>query len=601
MAIPDWVTQSIQEDEPPLMSAMRNASYGEPVPAPLPQAAAWAPPPQTAEQAVLEAGYSLPEQPQAFAQQAPMQVAPVAEPVAPMSTDPAQNMSVAPQAPVSELNYSPMPPEAPPQEAPQQYALRDPTEDVTNALMRGYMTSRAYPEAVLKAAETWQQAVPSAMPGQEGPYAAAKQALTEAEDRAAFNQQASLAERADIEDQNARNAFMQGRGFASEAAAIQADQDERKAVIDSRVAELDKLIDQRSHMAESFAQRNPVRDMSMWTRIAIGIGAAGQALAGGQNAALELAMREIDADMAAERNQIDRLGVDIAAKRTLLGDMLQKFRDPAAADHAARAAKLGLYESSYRAQAAKEKSAELRAAWIASADALGMQRQQEKLASLTGEHQTLMKWRPAGATQGGLPGLQKLAAILGYNPGTPEYREFMNKGISGQLPQYMAAGGYKNGAMSKDELNQARFDQDHKVRMSDGTIGFVKDKTDYEKTITSLNKMDQNLGRLRKYVKSGSAWSPTDRANVEAITNMAMGEIRVMLGLGVMSDSDKRLAEQLTGEFVNDRFSVADKINRLENLLSLTSQTRREYESRVSLDPNANTPAVAPIRSVRAK
>lgn len=594
MAIPDWVQQSVGD---PLMSNGANASYAPDVPAPLPAAAAWQPPPQTPEEAALQAGL-VP----------PAQVAPVAQAQAPaaIASMPEQTMSVAPEPQVSEqlASYQPEAP-AQPQVLEQPQVQIDPSaqflEQLTGQYVRG--SQRVIPQAVVKAAENWQQSVPGAMPGQEAQYAAAKQALEEAQNEALLDQRMQLMNQADVSDQDARNAYLQGRGYAAEVAAIADDQEQRRKVIDDRIGELDRLIEQRSKLQSSYTEKNPVRDMSMWTRISIGIGAAGQALAGGENAALSLAMRQIDADMANQRNQVDSLGLEIASKRTLLGDMLQKFRDPAAADHATRAAMLGLYESGYRAQAAKEKSAELRAAMNTAADALAMQREQEKLASLTGEHNTLMKWQPPSVAgqPGGLEGLRRFAKILGYEPGTPEYREFMNKGLQGGLPGYIAQGGYKKAAPTRDEIAQARFDQEHKVQIPGGGVGYVKDKGDFEKTMTSLNKMDQNIGRLRRYVTGGSAWSPTDRANVEAITNMAMGEIRVMLGLGVMSESDKELAKGLTGDFVNDRVSVADKLKRLETLKSLVDQTRRQYEERITLDPNANIPAVAPIRSVRAK
>jgi hypothetical protein len=589
MAIPDWVTQQVQ---------------------PLPGAMSWQPGPQNALEAAVQAGipYQDPASPQPLMsvapEQQPMTSMPPVAPVAQPAQLPVGGMSVALEQPaVSELNYTPEQPEptAVPQPAPV-----DPAEQTVNALLQNYLTGsrRAVPESVVKAAETWQQSAPGALPGQEGPYAAAQQALEEQQNEMLLDQRLAMQDRADLYDQEAQLAFDQGRGFAAEAASIQADQEQRKAVIDQRVGELDRLIEQRSKLQSSFAERNPVRDMSMWTRIAIGLGAAGQALAGGQNAALEIAMREIDADLAHEKDKVDALGAQIAGKHTLLGDLLQKFMDPTAAYHAARAAKLGMYESGYREQAAKEKSAEMRAAMLSAADSLSVQRAQEKLSSLTAEHATLMRWRPAGVAgnKGGLAGLQRFAADMGMKPGTPEYQEFMNRGITGKLPEYILSGMVNAGAVpSKDELAFARFNQDHKVRMPDGRIGYVKDKTDFEKTTTSLNKMDQNLGRLRKYVVSGSPWNPTDRANVEAITNMAMGEIRVMLGLGVMSESDKELAQKLTGEFVNDRVPFADKLKRLETLEQLTSQTRREYESRISADPNADTSLVPSIRSVRAK
>lgn len=602
MAIPDWVTQQVSED--PLMSAMRQSAYGTPAqPAPLPSAAAWQPPPQTPEDAVAQAGFAPPVQ-APVAEQTPVYAPPVAPVTSPAASIPEQAMSVVPEPQVSEQLASYQPPE-PVQQEPQYQPQIDPYEQNTQAVLSGYLRGTKIPESVVKAAETWQQSIPGPMPGKGNQEAwnTAKEAVQSAEERSLFNQQAQLLEQADISDQDARNAYMQGRGYAAEASAIADDQEQRRKLIDDRVGELDKLIEQRSQLQTSFNERNPVRDMSMWTRVAIGLGAAGQALAGGENAALSLAMREIDADMARERNQVDNLGLEIAAKRTLLGDMLQKFRDPAAADHAARAAKLGLYESGYRAQAAKEKSAELRAAMLNAADAFSVARQQEKLASLTGEHQTLMKWKPAGGLPGGIAGLNRFARDVGL---TEEQRRQLNlAAIRGDNEQVMRvindALSNTGSVMSKDEVATARFNQEHKVQLPGGGIGYVKDKGDFEKTMTSLNKMDQNIGRLRNYVKSGSAWSPTDRANVEAISNMAMGEIRVMLGLGVMSESDKELAKSLTGDFVNDRVSVADKIKRLETLASLTNQTRRQYESRITLDPNANTPAVAPVRSVRAK
>lgn len=581
MAIPDWVQQSVQ----PLHGAM-----------------SWQPPPQDPYEAAAQAGMPY-QEPVAIA---PAPVAPVAPVVTEQPIQPGAMSGAEPLVSTQpELNYTPAPIEEPQPVAQPQTSQTDLSQQVVDGLITRYLTGSQtrIPAHVAKAAEQWQQSVQGPMPGQESQYAAARQALEEQQNEMLLDQRLAMQDKADLYDQESRNAYLQGRGYASEAAAIQADQEQRRALIDERVGELDRLIDQRSKLQTSFSERNPVRDMSMWTRIAIGIGAAGQALAGGENAALTLAMREIDADMAKQRDQVDALGLEIAGKRTLLGDMLQKFRDPAAADHATRAAMLGLYESGYRAQAAKEKSAEMRTAMTTAADALLAQREQEKLAALTGEHSTLVRWNPArsAGVPGGILGLRKMATDLGYKDGTPEFREFMQNGISGELPQYIASGGYKKSAPTKDEMALARFDQDHKVRLEGGQIGYVKDKGDYEKTITSLNKMDANLGRLRKYVVSGSAWTPTDRANVEAITNMAMGEIRVMLGLGVMSESDKELAQKLTGEFVNDRFSLADKLKRLETLNSLTAQTRREYESRISADPNANFPITPQIRSVRAK
>jgi len=586
MAIPDWVQQSVS------------------APAPLPGAVGWQQPPQDPYEAAAQAG--MPYQPPPV-EQAPIMSTPEQAPqisVAPQATmDPqeqpvqAGTMSVAPAQPVaSEINYSPMPPEAPPQPAP--VVQQDPTESVVNMMLANYLRPKAYPQAVVKASETWQQAVPSAMPGQEAPYAAARQALEEQQNEALLDQRLQLMDRADMADQETRNAYLQGRGFAAEASAIADEQEQRRAVIDERVGELDRLIEQRSKLQTSFAERNPVRDMSMWTRIAIGIGAAGQALAGGQNAALELAMREIDADMSKQRDQVDALGLEIAGKRTLLGDMLQKFRDPAAADHATRAAMLGLYESGYRAQAAKEKSAEMRAAMTNAADALAVQREQEKLASLTGEHQTLMRWRPAGAVPGGIQGLRKMASDLGFKDGTPEFREFMQKGISGQLPQYIASGGEMGGPnnLPRDQNARERVlaARDLEVRVPSnigGGIGYVPKGSapEVRKNLDAISKLQGLTDQVRALSRKHSNLSPTDRQLVEGIATTAVGIMSQATGAGAPTGQERDEYGKVLTAGVNNFFTGDSKML-LGSLQRILDVMKRPALEQLTQDPAGTKP-----------
>lgn len=598
--VPDWVTQQmLAAGQPGALPA--GLGWGQA------GSAGAAGTPQTPEEAAMQAGML----PTTTVLQPPVAPAPIATAPAPMSVDPNATMSTQPEPVASELNYTPAPPpEAAPVAPQQQLPQVNPIDENLSRVMASYLRGRqgVIPASVQKAAEQWSQSTPSAMPGQEQAYQQAQTELQDTENDALLDQRLNMMNAADRYDNQARLAYLQGRGQADQLIKVEEERAQRAAVIDSRIQELDKLIDDRTQAAAV----NPVEkfwsDMGtagrIATAIAIGFGAFGQSINGGPNTALDIVNRRIDGEIAKQKQVVDTIGNNIAGKRLILGDMLQKFRDPVAADHAARAAMLGMVEAQYRGQAATEKSAELRNNMNALADQVALQRAEQKQQALQAEHRTLIAWRPAQVvgTPGGMAGLTRFGKDFNLTPEQERKLKLAaasndHETVMGVLRGAMSGAG----TMTKDELNQARFDQDHRVRLSDGTLGFVKDKTDYEKTVTSLNKMDANLGRLQKFVESGSAWSPTDRANVEAITNMAMGEIRVMLGLGVMSESDKDLAKSLTGDFVNDRLSVADKRKRLEMLASLTSQTRREYEARVSRDPNALTPAVKPIRSERAQ
>lgn len=592
MAIPDWVTQQVSEE-----------------PLPLPGNASWQQAPQTPEEAIAQAGFVPPVQ-TPVAEQAPTYAPSAAPVVAPVASMPEQAMSAAPEPQVSEPIASYQPP-APAQAQPLEQQIQiDPYEQNMQAMLSSYLRPKRIPQAVVKAAETWQQAVPSAMPGQENQYAAAKQALEESQNESLLDQRMQLMNQSDISDQDARNAYMQGRGYAAEAAAIADDQEQRRKVIDDRVGELDKLIEQRSQLQTSFNERNPVRDMSMWTRVAIGLGAAGQALAGGENAALSLAMREIDADMARERNQVDNLGLEIAAKRTLLGDMLQKFRDPAAADHAARAAKLGLYESGYRAQAAKEKSAELRAAMLSAADSLAMQREQEKLASLTGEHQTLMKWRPASVSGGGIAGLQKFSKDFALTP--EQQRQLMLSAARGDNEQVMrvvndaiGTGGMTGGNLSrdKDERERQLATRDLEVRMPanlGGGVGYAPkgSAVEFRKQIVAVSTLQGIKDRIDTLRRTHTNLSPTDRKEIEGAATWAVGILSNATGAGAPTGQEReKYGEVLTASINN--LVTGDSVKLLENMQRLLDITKRPIQENLTRDAAGTQPFIAAPRKVK--
>lgn len=464
------------------------------------------------------------------------------------------------------------------------------------------------PDGVRKAAEQYKQVVPAAMPGQEQAYEAARQTKEEAENEALLDKRLALMQQADRDEELARVEYLRGRGYADEIVQNEQEKEARNAAIDSHVRELDSLVNQ--HTAE--LARNPVKEYwssmgageRIMNAVALGLGAAGQALAGGTNVALELVKAEIDGEVARQRAMVETLGHKIHGKRLIMSAMLEKFKDPIAAANASRSAMLGLVESAYRRRAALEQSAERKNQMVDLANQVAIEREQSKLNALGGEKTTLYAWQPARVTGfgGGLAGLTKMAQDLKLSPEQERAMKiaYVKEGQEG-ADKYLGSIGLSTKFENRNDREQARFDLEHKVFLSDGSIGYVRDKGDYEKTMTSLDTMTNNLGRLRKYALSGSPWSPTDRANVDAIASMAMGEIRTLLGLGVMSESDKELAAKLTGDFVNNRIGLADKQARLDTLQSLVEQKRRIYQERVTRDPNSNFKAEPQIVTRQAK
>lgn len=439
-------------------------------------------------------------------------------------------------------------------------------------------------------------------------YERARQATGEAEGEALLDQRLAIQSQEDQQAQAERDAYLVGRGLADRQLQIQRDEEERRAAVDRHVSDVVQTLKKQ----ERLAAVNPVSQYwdskSFGDRLrisfAIGLGAAGQALAGGQNAMLDLVKAEIDGEVAKHRAMVDTVGTEIAAKRSLLGDAMLKFRDPQSADNALRWLFTAQLENQLRRQAARERMTELRAQKSMMADQLAVEKAKYEEQLVGAERTAAYAWQPPRATgyAGGIAGLTRLAKDLAL---TPEQERQMKleyvKGGPGAADEYMKSIAGQPSALGKNELAQARFDQEHKVQLPGGGIGYVKNKNDFEAGMSSLNNMTDSLRQLRGFATKGSAWNATDRANVKAISDMAMGEVRVMLGLGVMSESDKELAQGLTGEFVNDRFSMADKLVRLDMLVTLVERKRKQYEQRITLDPNANIPYQTKIRTRQAQ
>ena len=429
----------------------------------------------------------------------------------------------------------------------------------------------------------------------------AQTAQRESEDEALLTKRLELQSQAEQADQREREAVLVGRGLAEREAELRRDDEARRVLIDKHVGEIDQLIQKRS--AE--VQQNPVtkywQDKGLLGRIgvgiAIGMGAAGQALAGGQNAALEMIGREIDGEVMRQRQIVDSLGTVIAAKRTVLGDLLSKFRDPAAADHAARAIFSAQIENMYRKQAARESSNEMRAAMSSVADALAMQREQQRLQSIGAERTAAYAWQPARVVGqvGGLAGLTKLAKDLSL---TPEQERRLKleyvKGGPRAAEKFLTDSGLDTGTPSSTaEVSIRNWDLGRRVQLP-GNLGgqtLWAPSDDGRKSaqmgLNSASQILMNLQRLRKIVMSGSRLSPDDVATVDQIASQNTAEYKNAWELGVLSDSDRDLIAPLTGASVA-KMSLVDRSKLLDNAESLTRQSIQKYTGTLYSDPNGS-------------
>lgn len=150
-------------------------------------------------------------------------------------------------------------------------------------------------------------------------------------------------------DLEARRADAAAEAARQQAEAIDASEMRRQQIErDRRVAMGDA---QRSYTAAierlGAMREDPARVLrsaggAVSAAIAIGLGAAGAALAGGgENSALAIIQRNIDRDIAAQRADLATAGNVADARRGILGIVSQEFSSREAAESAARAAMLG--------------------------------------------------------------------------------------------------------------------------------------------------------------------------------------------------------------------------------------------------------------------
>ena len=117
---------------------------------------------------------------------------------------------------------------------------------------------------------------------------------------------------------------------------------ERRSAYDDAQGRYQRSIDSLASMREDPARLLRSAAGGVSAAIAIGLGAAGAALAGGgENTALAIVQRNIDRDIAAQRTDIQTAGTVAANQQSVLAAMQREFSDRQAAENATRSVMLG--------------------------------------------------------------------------------------------------------------------------------------------------------------------------------------------------------------------------------------------------------------------
>jgi hypothetical protein len=442
----------------------------------------------------------------------------------------------------------------------------------------------------------------------------AQTAQQETENEALLNQRMALSDRAEQQDQAAREFELVGRGYADELNRQRRDDEARRVAIDKHVVEMDALVKKR--MAE--VNQNPVtkywQDKGAWGKIgtafAIGLGAMGQSLNGGQNAALEMVKLEIEGEVQRQRQVVDSLGTVIAAKRTILGDLLSKFRDPQAADMATRAILSAQVENLYRKQAAREASTELRASMNSLADALAMQREQARVAAIGGERATAYAWQPARTVGqvGGIDGLNLLAKKLQLSH---EQNRRLNLAYVREGPRGAQAYLESIGA-NEDSGNNLPEDRNARDRVTDardlevriptnigGGKGFAPKgyANELRKRFDAISTLQSVHDRLQKLGLNHSNLSPTDRKKVDANVQVAVGVLSQASGAGAPTGQEREVYSEAISASLNNW--TGDTRELLSNFQNLIDYYKRPALEAISKDASGNAPFMSGPRRVK--
>lgn len=412
-----------------------------------------------------------------------------------------------------------------------------------------------------------------AHPVQPSQYDQAKTALEETQNEALLNRRLAMSEAANVSDQDAIMATIAGRAQAAEAQRIQADQEKARATIDARVGELDQLISEHSTASAGNPVKNYWSNMGTFGHIAsalaLGLGAAGQSLNGGQNVALELINKGINGEIAKQQALVDSLGAKISAKRSLLGDLMGKFLSPQAALLATRAALTGQAESELRRQAANEKSAVIRDRMNAEADTVAAERDKMKTAALEAEHKTLSAWHPARSS--GKSGLDSLVELMNKLGVQPKDRLAVMSTYGAQGPEAAAAklreiGGGSNGAdITEGEARGMRMQRGTLVTLPNGDKANALTPEEGEKYRTSLSLLrvfNNNISEMEQMVNSANFVKGVRNGTVVAkLKTLALQNNAIQknfLEQGMQDKAEYERTMPLTGEFISNMENVVD-------------------------------------------
>jgi hypothetical protein len=324
--------------------------------------------------------------------------------------------------------------------------------------------------------------------------------------------------------------------------------------------------------------------------------------------------KEIDGEVLKQRQITENLGQQFMVRRQLYADMLGQFMTPAEAEAATRYALETSAINELRKIQARSQSEEAKNAASMVGTLLEQDRAKQKKASLEGRARRLWQDVPARTVgkPGGIKGLSDQLDLMGVD-NKDKFQiinAIVNKGTVGGAEKMNEIGTAKP-ARSRDEMREIQYEGETSVPVPDRFASFLGtknlravDHADAVKKREVLNDGDRLLetyDRLGKLVETGSALSPTQRAEVEQISATAMGSWRTLLGLGVLSESDKELLVPISGIFANDLLTLRDKKKMVDNLRSLVFRTIKTVGQTASRGEGQFNPAVKPIVARDAK
>lgn len=419
----------------------------------------------------------------------------------------------------------------------------------------------------------------------ESPYEKAKREFESSGDVERLGQEQAFENRVASNERAALQHGINSTVREMDAMALQDEQKARADYIRDEVPKLAKLMDEQSRVRLT----NPVKDYwanrSTGTRIidaiALGLSTLGSGLTGAPNIVWEMIQKEIDGEVLSQKQRYEAIGNKIAGAKTLFGLMLERFKSPEAAERATRyALEMAAAEEAQR-QAALESSDNAKAAKEAIADQARTAAAQNRLAALQGEVKTV--WRDVPGTAG-TPGWQNLSNKL-KAMGVPDKErlpmmlELMNKG--GEAGNQFAMNAGKR-EPSRSQIEATKYENATRVplpgRFGGGVMWQLGPERAKESFHAVWNADDalENLARLRQIVKNDVRIDPNALLEISQIAATSMGQWRTSLGLGVLSDSDKKLIEPLTGESLKTMV-LADRERAISNLERIVNRGTEKY------------------------